>query len=83
MQLSDPMTFEATRRWLREGGEAGGDCGRGSGRGKCNCHKLAQAASKDTLLISGGALRNQRESASQSEYSYLNSNMNMNMKMNI
>lgn len=79
MQLSDPMTFEATRRWQREGGEGGGGCG----RGKCNCHKLAQAASKDTLLISGGALRNQRESASQSEYSYLNSNMNMNMKMNI
>lgn len=62
--------------------------GGGSG-GKCNCHKLAQAASKDTLLISGGALRNKRRSSHTNqhpnvsmriwiweyEFEYLNRNM--------
>lgn len=80
------MTFEATWRQQRLRGGSGG--GGGSG-GKCNCHKLAQAASKDTLLISGGALRNKRRSSHTNqhpnvsmwiwiweyEYDYLNRNM--------
>lgn len=41
--------------------------GGGSG-GKCNCHMLAQAASKDTLLISGGALRNKRRSSHTNQH---------------
>lgn len=59
MQLSDPMTFEATWRRKARGARQQQRLRGGSGSGgKCNCHKLAQAASKDTLLISGGALRN-------------------------